>query len=359
MLEEESIILFHRHIIEIKLFTRKTVIRKNSAARRRERTQEKPIAALPVTKQRKIISTILFLHDFVTITTFLTVVSSGRAFRPASIVVDHLRHISANSIRQQTQPQSAFRYNTPYIFSGRPYSSSACLSMKNKKGKTIAKENLPSKVCVVCNRPFTWRKKWERNWDEVTTCSKSCNAKRKAMAKTQPEVHIGDDDNLSVGTITSGTSSGSQSPEILDKKALRKQHKEAVKAQKRERRLKRMGKADSDVGRKACDLCGKRVDLLIRCTVDETQQFKMVCGKCWPSVSGGVPDGIPQTHPHYRYGGLWKNRNADLKKRVGSGGGNKKKTTGGNNNKKPTLLEEIEQSVALLDVEDESESGEP
>jgi hypothetical protein len=29
--------------------------------------------------------------------------------------------------------------------------------MKNKKGKTVAKENLPSKICVVCNRPFNWR----------------------------------------------------------------------------------------------------------------------------------------------------------------------------------------------------------
>lgn len=77
----------------------------------------------------------------------------------------------------------------------------------------------------------------------------------------------------------------------------------------------------------------------------------MVCGKCWPSVSGGVPDGVSQTHPHYRYGGLWKNRNADLKKKVGNG----KKPNGDN---KPTLLEEIEQSVLLLNGED-SESGDP
>ena len=42
----------------------------------------------------------------------------------------------------------------------------------------------PHQVCVVCNRPFTWRKKWERCWDEVTTCSKSCNAKRRAANKS-------------------------------------------------------------------------------------------------------------------------------------------------------------------------------
>jgi len=35
----------------------------------------------------------------------------------------------------------------------------------------------------------------------------------------------------------------------------------------------------------------------------------MMCGKCWKGASGGVPDG-DAAHPHYRYGGLWKNRRA-------------------------------------------------
>ncbi|MFN5726211.1 MAG: DUF2256 domain-containing protein, partial [Pseudanabaena sp.] len=26
------------------------------------------------------------------------------------------------------------------------------------------KSFLPSKDCVVCGKPFTWRKKWERCW---------------------------------------------------------------------------------------------------------------------------------------------------------------------------------------------------
>ncbi|KAL3682142.1 hypothetical protein R1sor_000164 [Riccia sorocarpa] len=43
----------------------------------------------------------------------------------------------------------------------------------------VKKENLPSKVCVVCNRPFTWRKKWERCWDEVLTCSDRCKNERR------------------------------------------------------------------------------------------------------------------------------------------------------------------------------------
>ncbi|WP_299213640.1 DUF2256 domain-containing protein [uncultured Dokdonia sp.] len=36
------------------------------------------------------------------------------------------------------------------------------------------KQSLPQKICLVCGRPFTWRKKWERDWDEVKYCSERC-----------------------------------------------------------------------------------------------------------------------------------------------------------------------------------------
>ena len=36
------------------------------------------------------------------------------------------------------------------------------------------KSELPTKVCVACARPFTWRKKWARDWDEVKYCSDAC-----------------------------------------------------------------------------------------------------------------------------------------------------------------------------------------
>ena len=41
------------------------------------------------------------------------------------------------------------------------------------------KSYLPTKDCVVCKRPFTWRKKWEKNWDEIKYCSDACRAKEK------------------------------------------------------------------------------------------------------------------------------------------------------------------------------------
>ncbi|MBT5761505.1 MAG: DUF2256 domain-containing protein, partial [Gammaproteobacteria bacterium] len=31
----------------------------------------------------------------------------------------------------------------------------------------MKKNNLPEKICPVCNRSFQWRKKWEKNWDSV------------------------------------------------------------------------------------------------------------------------------------------------------------------------------------------------
>lgn len=40
--------------------------------------------------------------------------------------------------------------------------------------KGVKKQNLPSKPCIVCNKPFTWRKKWEKVWDEVKYCSDKC-----------------------------------------------------------------------------------------------------------------------------------------------------------------------------------------
>ncbi|MDA8595681.1 MAG: DUF2256 domain-containing protein [Flavobacteriaceae bacterium] len=38
----------------------------------------------------------------------------------------------------------------------------------------MKKSQLPSKTCPVCQRPFSWRKKWELNWQEVVYCSKKC-----------------------------------------------------------------------------------------------------------------------------------------------------------------------------------------
>ncbi|HCD26754.1 MAG TPA: DUF2256 domain-containing protein [Gammaproteobacteria bacterium] len=45
----------------------------------------------------------------------------------------------------------------------------------------MKKQNLPSKVCPVCSRPFDWRKKWRRDWDAVKYCSERCRRSRSAQ----------------------------------------------------------------------------------------------------------------------------------------------------------------------------------
>ncbi|MBM3410818.1 MAG: DUF2256 domain-containing protein [Bacteroidetes bacterium] len=42
------------------------------------------------------------------------------------------------------------------------------------RGPIYRKPHLPQKDCIVCGRPFSWRKKWLRCWDEVTHCSDAC-----------------------------------------------------------------------------------------------------------------------------------------------------------------------------------------
>jgi len=44
--------------------------------------------------------------------------------------------------------------------------------------KRLQKRDLPSKICATCGRPFTWRKKWERDWEQVRYCSKRCSGQR-------------------------------------------------------------------------------------------------------------------------------------------------------------------------------------
>jgi hypothetical protein len=47
--------------------------------------------------------------------------------------------------------------------------------------KPSLKSRIPDKICIVCNRLFEWRKKWERCWDEVKYCSDKCRMNKKSM----------------------------------------------------------------------------------------------------------------------------------------------------------------------------------
>ncbi|WP_298857421.1 DUF2256 domain-containing protein [uncultured Sulfitobacter sp.] len=44
--------------------------------------------------------------------------------------------------------------------------------------KHLKKSDLPQKICAICEKPFTWRKKWAAVWDEVRYCSERCKRAR-------------------------------------------------------------------------------------------------------------------------------------------------------------------------------------
>ena len=46
------------------------------------------------------------------------------------------------------------------------------------------------KTCVSCGRSISWRKKWEKNWDEVRYCSDACRRRRRTAADDEIEAAI-------------------------------------------------------------------------------------------------------------------------------------------------------------------------
>ena len=67
------------------------------------------------------------------------------------------------------------------------------LATSNLKGVRILTSNtrnphgLPMKTCPVCLRQFTWRKKWERTWDDVRYCSDACRHQKKYESGSGPQ----------------------------------------------------------------------------------------------------------------------------------------------------------------------------
>ncbi|MBO6813445.1 MAG: DUF2256 domain-containing protein [Rhizobiaceae bacterium] len=44
------------------------------------------------------------------------------------------------------------------------------------------KQHLPVKTCPVCNKDFTWRRKWKKNWSEVLYCSGKCRGNKRSRS---------------------------------------------------------------------------------------------------------------------------------------------------------------------------------
>ncbi len=46
--------------------------------------------------------------------------------------------------------------------------------------KMVRKGDFPGKICLTCARPFAWRKKWARDWDQVKYCSERCKSVKRS-----------------------------------------------------------------------------------------------------------------------------------------------------------------------------------
>ncbi|MGF1687266.1 DUF2256 domain-containing protein [Photobacterium japonica] len=45
----------------------------------------------------------------------------------------------------------------------------------------MKKSQLAQKNCVVCQRPFRWRKKWQACWEQVKYCSERCRRQKQCV----------------------------------------------------------------------------------------------------------------------------------------------------------------------------------
>jgi len=51
--------------------------------------------------------------------------------------------------------------------------------------KMRPKSELPIKPCAHCGRPFAWRKKWARDWENVNYCPRRCRGAANPKPPTQ------------------------------------------------------------------------------------------------------------------------------------------------------------------------------
>lgn len=64
--------------------------------------------------------------------------------------------------------------------------------------------DLPTKPCALCARVITWRKKWERSWEQVKYCSDAC---RRAARSNDPQLVERALEQAMLALLASGTDS--------------------------------------------------------------------------------------------------------------------------------------------------------
>jgi len=81
--------------------------------------------------------------------------------------------------KETATPSLSSQLNRSGLAGGLYANSSRSVGMPKMRKKA----DLPSKPCVVCGRPFVWRKKWEKVWTEVKFCSDACRMRKNAPTR--------------------------------------------------------------------------------------------------------------------------------------------------------------------------------
>ncbi len=62
--------------------------------------------------------------------------------------------------------------------------------MPDRKPKPERTTPHKEKLCQTCGRAFSWRKKWERDWDAIRYCSDACRGHKPGTADLELEAAI-------------------------------------------------------------------------------------------------------------------------------------------------------------------------
>jgi hypothetical protein len=71
----------------------------------------------------------------------------------------------------------------------------------------------PPKPCQACGREITWRKKWERDWDQVRWCSDRCRKRKTSSSDDRLEATILELLATRTGTICPSDAARAVAPE--------------------------------------------------------------------------------------------------------------------------------------------------
>mmetsp|Transcript_3195 Transcript_3195/g.7530 ORF Transcript_3195/g.7530 Transcript_3195/m.7530 type:complete len:331 (+) Transcript_3195:305-1297(+) len=193
------------------------------------------------------------------------------------------------------------------------------LGRGEQRGCDRGVEGKAFKICEHCHRPFTWRKKWERCWDEVRTCSNACKRERKKVARKevgvgaqaelpgdeggevaeqeqiQEEETVTEDGSLDApakerhrpwdGELHEDRGDTTQSPLHSANNAHQKAGDRKRRAKGKNFNSSSPGSTSHEQRTKKCDVCGEEVQLAYRCRWDAGKVWRFVCRPCWPLIS--------------------------------------------------------------------------